>query len=242
MSLTPGQVVDLFNKKGAIFCTEVNKLIKKWAGIKAIILDWDGVFNDGSKKSNQESGFSEIDSMGINLLRFALFLKNGKLPFASILTGMNNESAIKFANREHFDFCYFGFKNKEIPFQHFCKENSIKAEEVLFWFDDVLDFPIAKTSGIRINIPHPGSFLLNKYIIDNHFADVITSNIGGQGAIRESCEMLLGVNGVYEKVIESRSAFDSDYSSYYFSRQKMKTQFFESDLESQPIRTSDLSL
>lgn len=240
MNLTRKQVFDLFTAKGGKFCTEIDQLANKWSNIKAIVLDWDGVFNDGSKKSNQESGFSEIDSMGLNLLRYALFLKNGNLPIAAILTGMNNESAKKFANREHFDLCYFGFKNKEIPFQHFCIQNSIKENEVLFWFDDVLDFPIAHSAGLRINVPHPGSILLNQYIIDNNLADFITSNIGGQSAIRESCEMLLGVNEIFEKVIESRAAFDSDYSNYYFSRQKVETQFFGSDLESNPIRISEL--
>lgn len=234
------QVIDLFCAKGGIFCTESDQLVEKWSKIKAIVLDWDGVFNSGSKKSNQESGFSEIDSMGLNLLRYALFRKNGTLPIAAILTGMDNESAKKFANREHFDFCFFGFKNKEIPFQHYCIENKLREDEVLFWFDDVLDFPIAQKSGLSINIPHPGSFLLSQYIISNCLADYITSNIGGQGAIRESCEMLLGVNEIYGEVIESRAAFDSDYSNYYFSRQKVETQFFASDLESQPIRISDL--
>ena len=44
-------------------------LSTSFRNIKAIILDWDGVFHSGYKSLKGESQFSEADSMGMNMLR-----------------------------------------------------------------------------------------------------------------------------------------------------------------------------
>ena len=39
-------------------------LARQLHGIRALVFDWDGVFNDGWKDAQGGSPFSEVDSMG----------------------------------------------------------------------------------------------------------------------------------------------------------------------------------
>ena len=56
-----------------VFITDVAIIQQKLQQVKAFIFDWDGVFNDGRKDIQGNSGFSEIDSMGINMMRFSYY-------------------------------------------------------------------------------------------------------------------------------------------------------------------------
>src|SRR5512138_1919784 len=102
-----------FVKSGGIFLTSPKEIGSALKTIKAFIFDWDGVFNDGRKTSVSDSSFSEIDSMGINLLRFDYWLRYNRFPQMFIITGMKNETAAGFARREHFDGIFQNSKNKK---------------------------------------------------------------------------------------------------------------------------------
>src|SRR5690606_10938202 len=75
-------------------------LREKLSGVKAFVFDWDGVFNDGMKDEKGSSRFSEVDSMGTNLLRFNHFLRSGELPITAIISGEKNQAAFTLAERE----------------------------------------------------------------------------------------------------------------------------------------------
>jgi 3-deoxy-D-manno-octulosonate 8-phosphate phosphatase (KDO 8-P phosphatase) len=234
MKFTPQEVYKLFASEGAVFCHEVNELASRWHNIRAIILDWDGVFNDGSKTSSEESSFSEIDSMGLNILRYSIYQKHGTMPNCAIISGMGNPAAIHFAKREHFDFAFLGFKNKLEAFNFLLKETGLKPMETAFWYDDILDLPLAEKCGFRIHINQKVSHLLKMYILDNNLADFVTSHSGGNGAIRESCEMLLGISGQYVQSVQSRAAYDASYASYFSARQSIPTRIFAPGHNGQP--------
>ena len=101
-----------FVKLGGTFLTPAKRINSSLADIKAFVFDWDGVFNDGRKTSETDSTFSEIDSMGINLLRFDYWLRNRQIPRIFIITGMKNQAATEFSKREHFDGIFLNVKNK----------------------------------------------------------------------------------------------------------------------------------
>ncbi len=96
----PG-LVEKFTAAGGNFVTPVEELIQKLAECRAVVFDWDGVFNAGRKGQTSSSGFSEVDSMGTNMLRYGLWRRQGVLPYTAIISGENNESAVAFAEREH---------------------------------------------------------------------------------------------------------------------------------------------
>ena len=220
-------VQSFFTEIGGEFLTPVIALSEKIKIAKAFLFDWDGVFNNGSKGHGATSLFTEPDSMGTNLLRLGFWLKNNKqLPFIGIITALNNESAMQLAEREHFNAAFFNFKNKIEAFDVICKSNNIKPEEIVFVFDDVLDLSVAKVCGTRILIRRKAGPLTINYIKENKLADYITGSTGGEHAVREASELMLGLAGKFDEAVEKRIAFDDDYRQYWEERNRRTLQKF----------------
>ena len=138
MSISPDEIAKIFEDRGGEFLTSPSLISKKLKNIRAILFDWDGVFNDGSKGGNRQSGFSEVDSMGTNMLRFSQWLfHNKEMPVCGIITGADNFAAYDFAQREHFHKVYFKVSNKIESLNHMNEMLGIKPEEVLYVFDDI---------------------------------------------------------------------------------------------------------
>ena len=196
---------------------------------KAFIFDWDGVFNNGFKLGQNGSGFSEVDSMGTNLLRFSHFLRTKQLPITAIISGEKNESAQFFATREHFDLSFYKIAHKIDALNYICDQKGIKPEEVVYFFDDVLDLSIAKVCGLRILISKNATTLFMDYCSQNKLVDYISHNDGGNHGIRESCEMLMSVNGNFHEVLKLRTELSDSYKEYITLRNMVNTGIFTKD-------------
>jgi 3-deoxy-D-manno-octulosonate 8-phosphate phosphatase (KDO 8-P phosphatase) len=221
-------IYQTFENLGAKFYHSPEVFAKKIATIRAYIFDWDGVFNDGSK-TEIGSPYSEIDSMGTNMLRFATWLQHKQVAATAIITGENNKPAFYLAQRERFQAVYFKFSSKQAAFTHFLEQNKLQASEVCFCFDDILDLSVAEQCGLRILVRRDASPLFLAYVEKNHLADYRTANIGGKFAVRELMELILGVQNIYDLVIQKRQYFDKDYQTYLATRNEQKTSFFVSE-------------
>lgn len=219
-------VQSLFAEIGGRFCVPAADLQSKLQKVRAFVFDWDGVFNDGSKRDLTGSGFSEPDAMGTNMLRFSYWLLNKSLPTTAIITGEENESAFFLGKRERFTSLYFKATNKLKSFEHFLNSNNLQPEEVAFVFDDVLDLGVASQCGVRIATHRLTNPLFNKYLIDNKISDYLTSQSGGNQAVREACELMIGLYGKYDQAISNRSQFSDMYTQYLAERQKVDTSIF----------------
>ncbi len=214
----------LFEELGGEFVSPSSLFVKKWQKVKAFVFDWDGVFNTGIKGHEVTSHFTEADSMGVNMLRFSYWLKNNKQQAINgIITGQNNQSALHFAQREHFAIVYMGKANKAEAFSDLCSRLKLKPEEVMYVFDDVLDLPVAEKAGLRIMINRYASPLFYNHVKNEKLADYITFNEGGENAVREVCELLIGVNENYTEVMQKRSAFSGDYETYLAERNQIES-------------------
>lgn len=219
-------VEETFRQLGGQFLTPAKEIIRKIQNTEAILLDWDGVFNNGEKGYEHYSTYSEIDSMGLNMLRFAIWQQQGKLPFAGILTGQVNQSAFELAKREHFNAVYFNFKAKQEALEHLKKTFHINPSKVLYFFDDILDIPAASMSGFAILIRRTSSPLFTDYVIKHEIADYITAHTAEQNAIREACELLLGLMNVYNSCVQQRIDFSESYQQYLAERNKVNSMFY----------------
>ena len=212
---------------GGEFLSPPSVLKNKLAKIKAIIFDWDGVFNNGEKDTNFSSNYTEGDAMGTNLLRFGYYLSRGKLPITSIFTGALNDLSRYLAEREHFDYLVYKCINKGAAFEDFLKQHDLSPEEVAFCFDDVLDLPIAEKCGLRFYINSPGRPLFEDYILRNNLCDYRTGNYGGNNAVREVAELILGLLGNYDSVVKHRLDFSETYVEYLQRRNSITSQIVE---------------
>ncbi|MGZ3931055.1 MAG: phosphatase [Bacteroidia bacterium] len=219
-------MLELFETNGGKFLVEETAFIHKLQTVRAFVFDWDGVFTDGTKDFELQSRFNEVDSMGCNLLRFAYFLKHGKLPATSIISGENNKSAFAFVKRECFHSTYFKIANKTEAADHFCNAHSIGYHEMAYVFDDVLDLSMAKKCGLRVFIPRASNPLLNQFVIKHGLADYITRASSGECAVREACELFMGTYNMYDDAVRQRIDFSEHYKEYLALRKAVTPEFY----------------
>ncbi len=214
-----------FRELGGTFLTDVTTLSKRLEVVRALVFDWDGVFNEGVKRQGTDSGFSEADSMGTNMLRYGLWRRDGALPITAIITGQHNATAESFAKREHFHAVYPGVANKGDMIGQFCATYGLEREQIACVFDDINDLGMASECGARFLVRRSSSPMLEEFVTRNDYCDYVTAAEADRYAVREIAELALGVMGVFDAVVRSRSAHDDDYQQYFSARQAVETQF-----------------
>lgn len=215
-----------FRDIGGVFHISAAQFQNKLSAIRAFLFDWDGVFNSGQKGEKSGSNFSEADSMGLNLMRFGFWMHHGQLPLTGIITGEDNPNAIFLAQREHLTAIYSKSANKYKVFEHFVRDNQLSPDQVAYVFDDVLDLPLAKVCGLRVLVNRVASPMFKAFVVDNRFADYVTANEGRNFAVRETCELFLGVNGWYNEAVQQRYEYTQKYQDYLQIRQAVSTRMF----------------
>lgn len=222
-------LTQLFSSVGGQFITPEAELIEKLKNIKAFVFDWDGVFTDAGKDSNMQSRFNEADSMGTNLLRFSYYLNHKQIPITAIISGEKNATAFKFVERECFHASYSKFANKLDAAEHLCLQHQISMKEIAYFFDDVLDLSLAEQCGVRIFIPRPTSPLFNEFVQKHKLCDYTTAASCGNYAVREASELLIGLQGNFDKTISERMMFSDEYAQYLQLRKATQPSFFTTD-------------
>lgn len=220
------KIADSFINIGGKFITPAVDIAEKLKNIKAFLFDWDGVFNNAEKSTGHPNGFSEGDSMGINLLRFSHYFSTNNLPLSAIITGEENPTAFDFARRENFTAIYFKIKDKNEALAHLCHTYKIAPENIAWFFDDVLDLGMAGQCGLRFYLARPSQPLTNEFVFDNGLVDYIPAHTGGNNALRECCELLMGLGGNFDKIIQNRMDFSPAYADYFTHRQEVKPLVF----------------
>ena len=221
----PG-LAEKFTVAGGRFVTPVDELTAKIGQCHAVVFDWDGVFNAGSKGSLAQSGWSEPDSMGTNMLRYGLWRRLGQLPFAAIVSGADNDSAVALAEREHLTAAYTGIRDKSQVIEHICAEHDLQPAQIACVFDDINDLPMAGVCGLRFRVRRNASLLFADLADDGGYCDYVTGAESTSYAVREVCELMLGLMGAYTEVVESRIARDERYESYFRTRQSVVTRLY----------------
>ncbi len=220
------QVVALFKRGGGTFLSAPESFQRKIRQVRALVFDWDGVFNRGEKGEGTNSPFSEPDSMGSNMLRYGFWRAKEKMPVTAIITGIDNRSAMHLARREHFQGVYLGIKRKPLALNHLCAGHNLRSEQIACFFDDINDLEMAATCGVRILMNRSASPMFRHHVEVNGLADYITGSDAGRYGVRESAELFLAMLGSYEEVVASRVAWDSAYQKYLTERQSILTLFY----------------
>ena len=209
-----------------LFISSPEEVLHRFEKIKAVVFDWDGVFNGGYKDAEGSSPFSEVDAMGTNLLRFNFHLRNERQLITAIISGEHNKAAQALAQREHFHAVYNGFKHKVFALEHFCEEHKIHESEVVFVFDDVLDFSMAERCGLRVMVNRASNPMLVQWAQKNSLIDYLTAADGMHHAVRETVELLTAISGLYDETIGNRAAYSTRYQRYLSERNETFTNYF----------------
>lgn len=157
--------------------------------IKLFGMDVDGTMTDGrvwcSEKGEELLCFSRDDGYGIELLR-----QRGIKTF--VLTGENNQIVRKRCEKLKIDLLYTGATDKLKCLREIMSNTGIGLEEIAYIGNDENDLPVLNVVGI--------AGVVGMSRIDGHpdLASIenlyITSNPGGNGAIRDFIEYCLDVD------------------------------------------------
>ena len=219
---SPESVQSLFESGGGRFVTPATEIAARLGGCRGIVFDWDGVFNAGRKGASTQSDFTEVDSMGTNMLRYGLWRDSGSLPFTAVISGENNKTAVQFAEREHFNAVYTGIRDKREVIAKISDDQGLKAGQLICIFDDINDLGMAGLCGLRFMVGRAESPMLARYATEQGMCDYRTGS--SSYAVREVCELLLGLLGSFDDVVSSRVAVDEEYRRYFEARQAITCQ------------------
>ena len=221
------QIEDFFVDSGGQFVTSAFNIRERLANIRAFVYDWDGVFNDGRKGVSAQSDFTEVDSMGTNMLRYAHYRQGQNLPLTAVITGEINPSAEKWVAREHIDCLYGNAKNKSDALAHFCAQFDLEPRQVAYFYDDLLDIPVAQAVGLRFAVGRLANPVFISYLEQNGLADYISATQGNEHAVREFSELLLALYGEAFEIFKQRADYSEDYRQYLAQRQNRSSRIFE---------------
>jgi 3-deoxy-D-manno-octulosonate 8-phosphate phosphatase (KDO 8-P phosphatase) len=159
--------------------------------MKLLILDVDGVLTDGrivlGNDGEELKFFNVKDGLGIKNIQ-KLGIK------VAIITGKSSEIVAKRMQSLGVDDIYQGQKNKLEAFQELLAKYNYKECDVGYMGDDLPDAPLLEKSGCAF-IPWDANKLLYELV------DYRCELKGGQGAVREVCDLIYEAKGLSSKIL-----------------------------------------
>ena len=154
--------------------------------IKMVVSDFDGVFTDGSvyisEQNEVQKKINFKDIMGVSML-----IKAG-IDFA-IISGEKSNILNYFKDKFNLIEIHGGIRQKGIVLYEIMEKYNLKPNQVLYIGDDINDIAAMELVDYRI-APKNVNPVLN-FKVDNL---QITDAYGGDGAIREIADILVGLN------------------------------------------------
>jgi 3-deoxy-D-manno-octulosonate 8-phosphate phosphatase (KDO 8-P phosphatase) len=158
--------------------------------IRLMIFDVDGVLTDGRiiyhDEGSEIKAFDVQDGHGIKLLQRAGIQ-------VALITGRSCKAVDHRAAGLGITRVYQGVHDKLEAYAKIIAETGLKDREVGCMGDDLIDIPVMRRAGLSIAVPNASSHVLP-------YAHYITRASGGRGACREICELLLQVQGHWERL------------------------------------------
>jgi 3-deoxy-D-manno-octulosonate 8-phosphate phosphatase (KDO 8-P phosphatase) len=143
------------------------------------------IYND---RGEEIKAFNVRDGHGLKLLMRAGI-------GAALITGRKSKVVLHRARDLGIKNVYQRVTNKIEVYEKILKEKKLKDENVGFIGDDLVDIPVLKRVGFSAAV---GDAIPEV----KEVVDYVTSKKGGEGAVREICELLLKVQNRWEEITE----------------------------------------
>ncbi|NOQ34438.1 MAG: HAD-IIIA family hydrolase [Methylococcaceae bacterium] len=172
--------------------TTETQIIEKIKQLKLLILDVDGVLTDGrlffDHQGQEYKSFHARDGHGIKLLQ-----QTGVE--IAVISGRKSQSVALRMKNLGIKHVYQGHEHKVAAFEEILSTIGISAEQAAHVGDDLLDLPLMKRAGLGFAV-QDANFAVKDY------ADCITENGGGLGAVREICDFIMQTQGSFDKILQ----------------------------------------
>ena len=160
-------------------------LLARASRIRLLALDVDGVLTDGKlyydNAGNELKAFYVRDGLGMQALQ-----RHGVR--LAIISGRSSASVARRAEELAVNFVYQGQSDKSRTFQALLRESAVAPAEVCYAGDDWVDIPLLGQVGLAVAVADADPGVKAR-------AHWITRMGGGQGAVREICNLILTAQG-----------------------------------------------
>ena len=145
-------------------------------------------FGISSSTMLEAKGFNAHDGTGFSLTRL------GGLK-AAIITKRISETVSLRARDLKIEHVYQGQQDKAAAFYEILSKEGLKADEVAYVGDDIIDLPVMRLCGLAIAVKNSREEVLR----ESHY---ITPHEGGKGAVRDAIEYILQAQGTLQQAID----------------------------------------
>lgn len=168
-------------------------ILDKARAIRCLICDVDGVLTDGrlymSSQGDEFRVFHAHDGMGIKmLLRAGIEVAVITARQSPLVQARMDELGVKHV--------YQGQENKRLAFEKIRDDLKLSYQEMAFIGDDLIDLPCIRQAGLGITVPNAVPFM-------QKHADWQTTKMGGNGAVRETVELILSAQNKLDSIHET---------------------------------------
>jgi 3-deoxy-D-manno-octulosonate 8-phosphate phosphatase (KDO 8-P phosphatase) len=167
-------------------------VLEKARAVRLLVLDVDGVLTDGRLwygNSNEElKAFNIQDGLGIKLLMRAGI-------DVAIITGRTSALVARRGAELGIRHVIQGREDKLVALRALCTELNIELNEIAYMGDDLPDLSAIRAAGLGITVAN------GHHAVAPHALYQTRSN-GGDGAVREVCDLLLKAQDKFDAIVE----------------------------------------
>jgi 3-deoxy-D-manno-octulosonate 8-phosphate phosphatase (KDO 8-P phosphatase) len=154
--------------------------------VELLLLDVDGVLTDGTvfytAEAGEIKGFNTQDGFGLRILQEAGLA-------VGLITARHSKAVSKRAKDLKLKYLYTGCSNKVAAYTEILTQTGLLPAQTAYMGDDWLDLPVMTKVGCAFA---PANAVLEV----RQQATYVTERGGGQGAVREACELILEAKGL----------------------------------------------
>lgn len=169
----------------SLLSAELNSRLAK---TKLLALDVDGVMTNGSvyftALGDEMKSFNILDGQGIK----SMLVNNIEV---AIITGRTSPLTERRARDLGIKHITQGREDKKTALLELCSFLNISPDEVAYVGDDLPDLSAIKLANVGFTVPNAHPFI-------RKHADYCTSLKGGEGAVREVCDLILCAKGLID--------------------------------------------
>jgi len=156
--------------------------------IRLAAFDIDGIMTDGglylADSGEEFKRFNSLDGHGLKML------KASGVELA-IITGRTSRCVELRAKNLGITHLFQGVENKLEAMQSLLRKLDISADVAAYMGDDVVDLPVMRRMALALTVPEAPQ------LVRDH-AHYVTRRNGGNGAVREVCELIMSAQGTLE--------------------------------------------
>jgi 3-deoxy-D-manno-octulosonate 8-phosphate phosphatase (KDO 8-P phosphatase) len=180
-----------------ILSADVNQLASR---IKLLLMDVDGVMTDGRLYNVPDAAGNMVETKGFDSQDgIALQWLSWKGIRTGLISGRVSPATIERAKQTKFTYVYQGHIEKIPILEEILGDAKVDPSEVAYIGDDLTDVVVMRRVGLPIATANARPEVKRQ-------AHYVTSQPGGNGAVREVIELILKAQGVWEEILRKYEA------------------------------------